>query len=1390
MFRAYPSFHSVARRLDARIRSAASPFRRLTAAGAVLAAVSLLAATPLAAQFALTVLGGGSGNGTVTAPAIAGTLAMSCTITGGVTSGSCLRTYATTSTATLTATPQAGSVFTGWTGLCAAQGTTPTCAVTGLSGAQSTTASFALVCTLTVNATAGGTAAITSGGATGACGRSVTIAATPNANSVFQNWTVGGANVSTANPRTFLLTTSQTHTAVFGAAQCTLAIGTATGGSATLTTGTLTGNCGRSVTVTATAGNGYRFSGWSDGGTVTPYTLTLTQPTLTLTPAFAQQCTLTLSAVPVAGGTAAVTTGAAAGDCGRTVGVTATPSPSYTFVNWSDGQSALTRTVVVSSVAQTLTANFQEPQCQLTVTAGTGGTATITNGGATGNCGRSVTVTATPNANFSFAGFTEGGTPVSTANPWTLTLASNRTVLATFTAVPQCTLTIGTGTGGTAALTAGAATGPCGRSVTVQATAAAGYRFGTWSDGATDSPYTLVLNSSLTLTPGFIQQCTLTLAASPVAGGSAAITTGAAAGDCGRSVTATATPAAGYEFVSWSDGLTTAVRPVTVSTVSQVLTATFAQPQCTLTVAAGTGGTVTLTNGALAGVCGRNVTLTATPNTNFTFTAFTEGGTAVSTANPWTFALTANRSVLATFAAVPQCTIALATVTGGTATVTAGGASGPCGRSVTVAATAAAGFRFGGWSDGSQVTPYSFTLAQSVTLTPAFVQQCTLTLAAAPVNGGTATLASGSLAGDCGRTVRATATPNSGFNFVSWSDGATTATRDVAVTSATQALTATFAQPQCTLVLTPPTGGTTTITSGAASGVCGRSVTVQATPASGFRFAAWSDGATASPYTLVVSAPTLTLGATFTAQCVLTLTAAPVSAGTVSLTDGALSGDCGRTVTALATPNANFTFSGWSDGVRSALRPVVVSQSALSLEATFTPVPQCSVVLGASAGGTATLTSGVATGACGRSVTVGATANSGYRFTGWSDSTTVTPYTFTVTQSVTLSPLFVQQCTLVLGVTPAAGGTATLTSGALAGDCGRSVAVSATPAAGYQFTSWSDGVTTASRTKVLTPDALTLTATFSLIPQCTLTIGTATGGTAVLTSGTLAGNCGRSVTVEATAASGFRFRQWSDSTTATPYTLTLTATALTLVPDFAAQCTLVLTATPAAGGAATLSSGTLTGDCGRSVTAIATPATGYAFTGWSEASAAASYTLTVTQSTQSLSALFSLSASVRVVVSGAAGRVLRASGGTEVCALAPGQTETVCTVPLGADEPLLADPATTTGFLGWRGVCAGRGTCMAGAGEGREIKAVFTPVRSIAADVAALDLLTGTGLSLADRELLDQTGNADGVFNLGDLLAHLERTKQVLTPSISSRIMNAAAPLSQPISSTPPAARP
>ena len=53
-----------------------------------------------------------------------------------------------------------------------------------------------------------------------------------------------------------------------------------------------------------------------------------------------------------------------------------------------------------------VTAGFTKKQCELTLTAGTGGMAT---GGGSGDCGREVTITATPEAHYEFHGLDRRG---------------------------------------------------------------------------------------------------------------------------------------------------------------------------------------------------------------------------------------------------------------------------------------------------------------------------------------------------------------------------------------------------------------------------------------------------------------------------------------------------------------------------------------------------------------------------------------------------------------------------------------------------------------------------------------------------------------------------------------------------------------------------------------------------------------------------------------------------------------------------------------------------------------------------------------------------------------------------------------------------------------------
>jgi hypothetical protein len=159
---------------------------------------------------------------------------------------------------------------------------------------------------------------------------------------------------------------------------------------------------------------------------------------------------------------------------------------------------------------------------------------------------------------------------------------------------------------------------------------------------------------------------------------------------------------------------------------------------------------------------------------------------------------------------------------------------------------------------------------------------------------------------------------------------------------------------------------------------------------------------------------------------------------------------------------------------------------------------------------------------------------------------------------------------------------------------------------------------------------------------------------------------------------------------------------------------------------------------------------------------------------------------IRIVIEGSAGRVIRVITGATLCTLNAGVPQIACDAELPGTEKVAAVPAASSGFTGWSDACTGRGSCSVPLGETRDVKATFTPVRTISADLAATDLLTGTGLTLADRELLDRTGNADGVYNLGDVLAHIDRTGQTLSDEISARLMAAPNALSRPIRAARP----
>ncbi|HAQ17724.1 MAG TPA: hypothetical protein DCR40_00650 [Prolixibacteraceae bacterium] len=204
-----------------------------------------------------------------------------------------------------------------------------------------------------------------------------------------------------------------------------------------------------------------------------------------------------------------------------------------------------------------------------------GGTTT---GTGTFNQGSSVTLSAIPNAGYSFLNWTENGTIVSTSSSYQLTMAGNKALVANFTLSLVVTLSSSPSVGGT---TTGAGSFTPGSSVTLTATPNTGYTFVNWTEGtnivSTDAIYTSSLNSSRTLVANFVLTSGITFTLNAIANNGTVVKNPTLASyNSGATVQLTATPNSGYVFSSWSGDATGSVNPLTVTmNANKNITANF-----------------------------------------------------------------------------------------------------------------------------------------------------------------------------------------------------------------------------------------------------------------------------------------------------------------------------------------------------------------------------------------------------------------------------------------------------------------------------------------------------------------------------------------------------------------------------------------------------------------------------------------------------------------------------------------------------------------------------------------------------------------------------------------------------------------------------------------------
>ncbi|MGA2659094.1 MAG: choice-of-anchor tandem repeat GloVer-containing protein [Verrucomicrobiota bacterium] len=469
--------------------------------------------------------------------------------------------------------------------------------------------------------------------------------------------------------------------------------------------------------------------------------------------------------------------------------------------------------------------------------------------------GSTVTMVALPQPGYAFVNWTENGALVTASASYTFTAKTARTLTANF--APFCTITV-IASPQAAGSVFGGATVVSGSSVTVLATTNTGYAFANWTDNgtvaSTSASYTFTVSANRTLTANFIPLDTVTVLASPAAGG---VVGGGGVFPSGSSVTVVAAPNPTFVFANWTENgvpLSTLYAYTFTITNNRLLTGNFA-PSCTvaLSAAPADGGSV---SGGGTFLYGSSVTVLAATNTGYAFADWTENGTLVSTSSSYTFAVTNNRALTANFAPARTVSLNAWPAQGGSV---AGGGTFPLGASVAVVAATNSGYVFVAWTDNglpvSRSASYTFTVTTNRVLTANFGPPCTVTLNAAPQDGGPVAGGGTFLYGS---SVTVLAGTNSGYAFAGWTENGSPVSASASYTfTATnnRVLTANFGPAVAvSLSASPPEGGSV---EGGGPFAIGSIITIEAAPTSGYAFTNWTENGralTTSPrYTFTVT---------------------------------------------------------------------------------------------------------------------------------------------------------------------------------------------------------------------------------------------------------------------------------------------------------------------------------------------------------------------------------------------------------------------------------------------------------------------------------------------------------------------------------------------------------
>lgn len=319
-----------------------------------------------------------------------------------------------------------------------------------------------------------------------------------------------------------------------------------------------------------------------------------------------------------------------------------------------------------------------------------------------------------------------------------------------------------------------------------------------------------------------------------------------------------------YSFVGWADSTGTLLDSLPKATGDATYYAHFTPSTRYYTVSAKANPTAAGTvSGSGSYKWNDSVTIEASTNYGYTFVKWTNNGAEVTSDKTYTFTVNNENADYSFVAEYEKNTykVTLEDSAGGQVTIDKNTYLYEYEEEATVVAAADYGYTFKNWVKDGQVVSsdptYTFTVTKDTTVKPVF-----------SINSYTISLSSdgnGSVEGagdyNYSSTATVTASPNTGYDFVNWTDEngnevSTSATYSFTVSGA-RSLKANFALKSYTIGVTAGDNGSVT---GKGIYYYGESITVKAKPETGYHFVNWTiDGnvvSTNANYTFTVTGPT------------------------------------------------------------------------------------------------------------------------------------------------------------------------------------------------------------------------------------------------------------------------------------------------------------------------------------------------------------------------------------------------------------------------------------------------------------------------------------------------------------------------------------------------------